>query len=217
MTSDCRLATYQSREVLFCQSLPDIWIEGCWNLLWQKMILKILSSWLAVCTIGAMSWSWDHPVALDDERLSIGNLSVRRPPPLLSKPPTTMARLHSSWNWRDKYADKGAGGKRQNSRSGANPRPIRVNFCHSAAEVKWSEGQKEGAKTGRSLLMRKRDRAKTSRETDLLCAHSVHKWAENFFCFNCRKYLKLSSLCLCSSFSEKIDLCHSSSKGMYVT
>ena len=116
------------------------------------MILKILWSWSLVCTIGAMSWSWDHPVALDDERLSIGNLSVRRRP-LLSEPPTTMARVHSSWNWRDKYADKRAGGERQKSRSGANPRPIRVNFCHSAAEVKWSEGQKEGAKN-RSILSR---------------------------------------------------------------
>ena len=117
------------------------------------MILKILWPWSAVCTIAAMSWWWDHPVALDDERLSIGNLSVRRRPPLLSKPSITMAWLHSSWNWRDKYADKGEGGERQNSRSGANPRPIRVNFCHSAAEVKWSEGQKEAAKN-RSILFR---------------------------------------------------------------
>ena len=116
------------------------------------MILKILWPWSLVCTIGAMSWWWDHPVALDDELLSIGNLSVRRRP-LLSKPPTTMAPLHSSWNWRDKYADKRAGGERQKSRSGANPRPIRVNFCHSAAEVMWSEGQKEGAKN-RSILSR---------------------------------------------------------------
>ena len=117
------------------------------------MILKILWPWSLVCTIGAMSWWWDHPVALDDERLSIGNLSVRRRP-LLSKPPTTMARLHSSWNWRDKYVDKRAEGeRRQDNRSGANPRPIRVNFCHSAAEVKWSEGQKEGAKN-RSILSR---------------------------------------------------------------
>ena len=65
-----------------------------------------------------------------------------------------------------------------------------------------------GAKRGREkqvdpLLMRKRDRAKTSRETDLLCVDSVHKWAENFFCSDCRKYLKLSSLRLCASSPEK--------------
>ena len=137
------------------------------------MILKILWSWSLVCTIGAMSWWWDHPVALDDERLSIGNLSVRRRP-LLSKPPTTMGRLHSSWNWRDKYADKRAGGERQKSRSGANPRPIRVNFCHSAAEVKWSEGKKRARKTGRSSPdAKKRSSKDIERDGSSLCW--VHK------------------------------------------
>ena len=71
----------------------------------------------------------------------------------------------------------------------------------------WGEvvgGAKRGSeKQVDPLPMRKRDRAKTSRETDLLCAHSVHKWAENFFCFDCRKYLKLSSLRLCASSPEK--------------
>ena len=67
-----------------------------------------------------------------------------------------------------------------------------------------------GAKRGREkqvdpLLMRKRDRAKTSRETDLLCVDSVHKWAESFFCSDCRKYLKLSSASLCQFSREKED------------
>ena len=72
-----------------------------------------------------------------------------------------------------------------------------------------------GAKRGREkqvdpLPMRKRDRAKTSRETDLLCVDSVHKWAENFFCSDCRKYLKLSSASLCQFSREKEDFFNSS-------
>ena len=81
----------------------------------------------------------------------------------------------------------------------------RFEWIFATQRLRWVVG---GAKRGREkqvdpLPMRKRDRAKTSRETDLLCVDSVHKWAENFFCSDCRKYLKLSSLRLCASSPDK--------------